>query len=52
MYFIAALFIVCSLFMSGGDAVAMWSLAVALVGFRLGCRAHEREIERRNNGRR
>ena len=50
MYFIAGIFIVCSLFMSGGDAVAMWSLAVALIGFRLGCRHHEREVNRQIGG--
>lgn len=52
MYFIAALFIVCSLFETGAKSLVSWLIGVALIGFRLGCRAHEREIERRTNGRR
>lgn len=36
MYFIAALLIACSLFMSGGDAVAVWTLAVLIIGFGFG----------------
>lgn len=52
MCFIAALLIVCSVFETGANALVSWLLGVALIGFRIGCRSHKRENERRINGRR
>lgn len=48
MYFVATILICCSLIMRDGDALALWSLAVALIGCKQGIRARERSIERRN----
>lgn len=48
MYFVAAILICCSLIMRGGEALALWSLAAALIGYKQGSRARERSIERRN----
>lgn len=42
MYFAAAVLIACSLLLSDGDAVAVWSLAVLLIGFRLGFSARKK----------
>lgn len=50
MYFIAGIFIVCSLFESGAEALVSWLIGVALVGFKIGCRHHEREVNRRIGG--
>lgn len=44
MCFIAGIFIVCSLFESGAKALVSWLIGVALVGFKIGCRYHEREV--------
>ena len=47
MYFIAAFFIVCSFFETGAQSLVPWLIGVALIGFKLGCRAHEREMRKR-----
>lgn len=48
MYFVAAILICCSLIMRDGDALALWSLAVVLIGLKQGIRMRERSIERKN----
>lgn len=45
--FIASIFIVCSLLLSGPDAVAIWTLAVLVIGFRSGSKAAKRKQEGR-----
>ena len=37
---VAALTIVCSLLMSGPDAVAMWTLGILMYGFSIGLGSH------------
>ena len=42
MYFAAAILIACSLFLRDGDAVAVWSLAVLIIGFRIGSNSRKK----------
>lgn len=52
MYFIAALLIFISLANSGAPALASWLAGIALIGFKLGCRSYEKEIDKRIGGER